>query len=178
MFKNRKKAIWIVMIAAFIAGILFVNLTMEAYLEKETFTLQRILATLEKTKKNKQTYLYFLTKRRMGNYLILGLLGETVAGQIGLILYGCWFCVTEGICFTAIFLQNGISGIWSMILLQIPHMVCYGTVYVQLIKKWTMEKKGHFIIEWLWYLPLIIGGIGIECYVSPWVTEVIKRWLL
>ena len=181
MFKNRKKLIWFCMITAFIAGILFVNFSMDAYLEKEFFTLRKIVKALDSVRSNKQEYFYFLLKTRLTTYVVLGLLCGTLSEQIGLILYGSWFCFTEGICMTTVFFQERVSGIWSMLLVQLPYILCYGMVYVYLIQKCVgrnNEKRRYFIVEWLKQLPIMIIGIGLECYVSPYATEIIKKWFI
>lgn len=181
MRKNIRTVIWTAMMMAFVAGILFINLSMDTYLEKDVFVLQRIAEKLESIGSDKRGYLYWLAKRRLGNYVILGLLGESVAGTVGLILYGLWFCFAEGICFTSIFSQSSVRGVWGMLLLQLPHMPCYILAYIQLIRKripQNLEKREHFRLEWLYCLPLIIAGIGIECFISPEVAGVIKKWFI
>lgn len=181
MRKNMRIVIWAGMLVAFIAGILFMNLSMDTYLEKDFFSLQKIAEKLESIGSEKQSYFYWLSKRRLGSYIILGLLGESVVGAVGLIWYGLWFCFAEGICFTSIFLQSSVKGAWGMLLLQLPHTLCYVLAYIQLIRKklpQKQERKGSFRLEWLYCLPLIIAGIGIECFISPAMTGVIKKWLM
>lgn len=180
MSKYRKVAIWISMLLAFTTGILFINLSLDTYMTRDSISIKKILYETEWEKVGKGSYLYFLVKRRGSIYLLTGILGTSLAGLIWMITYALWFCFSEGICFTAVYLQASVKGIWCMILLQLPHTICYAFVYGLLIKKYIVsgEEKRTFFTNWLFGLGIMAAGIGMELYLNPWFLNIIKLWLV
>lgn len=106
-----------------------------------------------------------------------------------MVLYGAWFCITEGMLLTSGFVQQRISGVWLLILAQIPHMIIYAFVYVLLLKdyfelgkadserKKVRERRRSYVRSWLANLPVILVGILAEYYVNPWCMNKIFNWI-
>ena len=180
----RKRIIWFSMLSAFFIGILFMNLAEDTYLGKTITTLEKLMTNGESENLKNSSYLYYLIKIRGGWYLVLGLLGQAFGGQIWLILYGIWFCMTEGMLLTSGFIQNRVSGIWILLLAQMPQMFLYGLVYAILLKQYVSEEKDKrkkFFYGWLMNMPIILAGILTEFYVNldflNWINQsVITRF--
>ena len=181
MRNYRKIIVWGIMVAGFLAGILFVNLSGNTYLEKSSFWLQRMQEVTQKNEWRTNSYLYFLIKRRGILYILLAVLGQALGGQVWLILYGAWFCFAEGIFLTSSYVQYSITGIWAAIFAQMPYMLCYGIVYISLVKKYVVQiekrEKYGYLKDWILYLPLIAVGIISECYAIPWLIRMVLKWL-
>ena len=71
MRNYRKIIVWGIMLAGVLAGILFVNLSGDTYLEKNSFWLRRLLEITRKNEWKMNRYLYFLIKRRGILYILL-----------------------------------------------------------------------------------------------------------
>ena len=160
------------------------NLAEDTYLGKTITTLEKLMTNGESENLKNSSYLYYLIKIRGGWYLVLGLLGQAFGGQIWLILYGIWFCMTEGMLLTSGFIQNRVSGIWILLLAQMPQMFLYGLVYAILLKQYVSEEKDKrkkFFYGWLMNMPIILAGILTEFYVNldflNWINQsVITRF--
>ena len=180
MRNYRKMIIWGTMLAGFLFGILFVNLSGNTYFEKNSFWLQRLLDITQKNEWKLNHYLYFLIKKRGMLYILLAILGQTPGGQIWLVIYGAWFCFAEGIFLTSSYIQYSIIGIWAAILEQMPYMLCYGSVYIFLVKKYVVQsgnrKKYEYLRDWILYVPVMAAGIISECYISPWMIRIVLKW--
>lgn len=181
MRNYRKIIVWGTMLAGFLAGILFVNLSGNTYLEKNSFWLQRLLEITQKNEWKMNTYLYFLIKRRGILYILLAVLGQALGGQVWLISYGVWFCLAEGIFLTSSYVQYSITGIWAAVFVQMPYMLCYGIVYISLVKKYVVQtgkrEKYGYLRDWILYLPVMAVGIISECYTTPWLIRMVLKWL-
>lgn len=183
MYKYRGTIIYISLLAAFLAGILFMNLAGDTYLGKSMLSLPSMIENNESEKLQQAGYLYYLLKIRGGAYLLLGVLGQIIGGAVWMVLYGAWFCITEGMLLTSGFVQQRISGVWLLILAQIPHMIIYAFVYVLLLKdyfelgKADGERKRSYVRSWLANLPVILVGILAEYYVNPWFLSKIFSWI-
>ena len=180
MEKYRKSAVWTGMFAVFLAGILFMNLSADTYMKREFLTLSKVLTDATGSSMKEKSYLYFICKRRIAPYLLLGILAASLPGKIWMILYGLWFCFTQGIGMTSAYLQNGIKGCWCMVLVQFPQMICYGMTYLHFMRKylfWLDERKYAFQIDWLLYIPVMLSGIWMEFYVNPLWLSILKKWL-
>ena len=189
MRNYKKLAVWSSILAAFLAGILFMNLAGDTYFGKNMMSLQKVLQTTGNKDLQKSGYLYYLIRLRGSDYLILGLLGQAFGGLIWLTAYGACFGLTEGMLLTSGFVQQRISGIWGMILTQMPHMLLYGLVYVTLIKKYVenenkadryveeREKRRRYFQSWLMNIPVIMVGILAEFYINPWCMRLLYSWM-
>lgn len=176
MHKYKRMGIWFSMLAAFLTGILFMNLAGDTYLGKSMVSLQKIMYSGREEMTGKTGYLYYLLKIRGKEYLFLGLLGQAFGGMAWIILFGNWFCLTEGILLTSGFIQQQMSGSWILVLAQMPHMILYGLVYTMLLRSYMVqenEKRTIFFRSWLMNVPVILLGILTEYYVNPWCL----KWL-
>lgn len=180
MRNYRKMIVWGTMLAGFLAGILFVNLSANSYLEKNSFWIQRLMESVQKKEWKMNSYLYFLIKRRGMLYILLAVLGQALGGQIWLVIYGAWFCFAEGIFLTSSYVQYSITGIWAAIFVQMPYMLCYGIVYISLVKKYVVQigkrEKYGYLKDWILYLPVMAVGMISECYTTPWFIGIILKW--
>lgn len=189
MRNYKKLVVWGSILAAFLTGILFMNLAGDTYLGKNMMSLQKLLETAENKDLQKSGYLYYLIRLRGGSYLILGLLGQAFGGLIWLILYGAWFGLTEGMLLTAGFVQQRLSGIWMMILTQMPHMLLYGLIYATLVKRYMengnrtdgyaedRERRRKYFQSWLMNVPVMLTGILAEFYINPWCMKLFYSWI-
>lgn len=170
------------MLTGFLSGILFINLSGNSYLEKSSFLIQKVSEITQFNEIQKNEYLYFLIKRRGGLYILLALLGQTLGGQVWIVLYGVWFSFSEGIFLTSTYLQCRLTGIWIAILAQMPYSLCYGMIYVLLVKKYIVYngKRGRYdyLRDWVLYLPIMIIGILSEFYITPWWISILLKHLI
>lgn len=189
MRNYRKIVVWGSILTAFFSGILFMNLAGNTYLGKNIISLQSLMEASGKENLKTGSYLYYLIRLRGVGYLVLGLLGQAFGGLIWLILYGAGLGWAEGMLLTSGFVQQRISGVWIIILSQMPHMLIYGLVYVTLVKRYVesekmpdrcteeREKRRRYFYGWLMNIPVIMTGILSEFYVNPWCMNWLRSWM-
>lgn len=124
MRNYRKMIVWGTMLAGFLAGILFVNLSANSYLEKNSFWIQRLMESVQNKEWKMNSYLYFLIKRRGMLYILLAVLGQALGGQIWLVIYGAWFCFAEGIFLTSFLMYSIVLPEFGQLFLCRCHICC------------------------------------------------------
>lgn len=189
MYKYREMMIYSILLAAFFAGILFMNLAGDTYLGKKMLSLPSVIENSASEKLHQTGYLYYLLKIRGSGYLMLGVLGQIIGGTIWMVAYGAWFCIVEGMLLTSGFVQQQIGGVWILILVQIPHMMIYAFVYALLLRSYfelgkvngdrrkTSEKRAIYFRNWLANFPVMLIGIFAEYYMNPWCLSLLQNWL-
>ena len=181
MYKYRKMAVMISLLAGFIGGILFINLTGDTYFNRNKEILSVIVEKSQNEVLKQSGYFYTLLKLRGGFYLLLGLLGELFAGGIWLTIAGVIFCFAEGMLSTSVFLHHRVIGIWLFILSQLPHMVFYIILYEQLMMAYLTDKgeagKKQYLKKWAMYIPVMVAGIFLEYSLNPWFLKWIQKWI-
>ena len=103
MRNYRKMIVWGTMLAGFLAGILFVNLSANSYLEKNSFWIQRLMESVQNKEWKMNSYLYFLIKRRGSVlrkvYFLHLLMYSIVLPEFGqLFLCRCHICCVMVLC--------------------------------------------------------------------------------
>lgn len=171
-------------LAGFAAGILFVNLAWKYRTgDLEALTLFSIQGG---TEIRTDGYLWYLVRERGGILLAAHALGITVLGSYAVIAGLLWTGFLGGTLAAIAVLQLGLRGLAVLVAAAVPQIFLYlpaglfylGTVYRMSEKsragqKLSGKRYREYLITCLAGLALIFCGVLLECYVNPYILNLI-----
>lgn len=171
-------------LAAFAAGILFVNLVWKYRArDLEALTLFSIQGG---TQIRLEGYLWYLAKKRGGGLLILHALGITILGSYAAAVSLLWMGFLGGILAAIAVLQLGIKGLAVLVAAAVPQIFLYlpaGLFYLSTVWRMSVRIRSGIRLNLPGYreylmasgagLALIFCGILLECYVNPYILNAV-----
>lgn len=182
--------VWILFLSGFLIGILVPNIMWKAEWHQRTAASIYLLGTFADKAKEGNSYLWEVLRMR-GSFFVLSVLcGLSVFGVplavLGVLLLGA----EMGMILTLSILQFGLAGGAVGVCLFLPQYLLYlpaffflmSLVYVQSRDIWRNrglfpQKVHRYFLASFGAGMVYLGGILLEVYCNPWVTEILIKSL-
>ena len=188
--KSEQLAYWrfflLLFLAGFVLGIIFVNLVWR-YRTQDIDTLS-LFSTGEGVSVQVHTsgYLWYLVQKRMGMLGVYHLVGVTVLGTVLVIAGLLWMGFLSGALAAIAILQLGLKGFAVLVAACVSQIFLYlpaGLFYLTSVYQMSEKSRGAdglnrklykgYLLNCLAPLAVIFCGILLECYVNPYILNLV-----
>lgn len=188
MQKDSKKEILftVFFFGGFILGILFVNLWGDTYFRENPVFGRESFLTVGNAQVDANAFFLYLLGLRGREYLLVWLVGYTIAGLPVMMLALCWLGFAAGVLLTMAVVQMHMAGILVFLTSILPQVIIYVPLVLMLAggiyEKRTVRFKERFALgDWknekgyiflmLTGLPMVVLGAALESYANLWLVR-------
>ncbi len=180
-------------------GILLLSGLQELLIKETGVFGPQFLSSLENSEIEENAFLAYVIRKRMKEYIMLGILSTTFLGIAAVYFFIIWQGIISGMVLATVFVRFGLKGIILLVAGMFPHQLLFIPATVMMLiwsyqncsifyypgkytgpgyhhKNQVFMRQGFLLI---WILCVVFIGCILECYVNPiLLTDVAKIFYL
>lgn len=180
---NLKNLMVLLVFLGLVIGILVANIFFQSYLEQMESLVLVYIKQYEYMQINSEELFIYLLKVRLLTVVILGILGNTRWGIIGMTFYCAWLGFSAGMFIAMVTIQSGSSGMILTLVSLLPQYLLYipaiFLLFFGILRRGRVlaedndnsQEKTRYIGIVVAVITLFLLGIWLETYVNPIFTK-------